>query len=97
MALPVRKETRLLTTTCHAPERWRRQVSRRPSTKEQRVDLDDAFDSLQFKIERFEIGTDQVVASGDEREVAITAPMTAEGDMDVDGAVAGAGHLRILP
>lgn len=40
----------------------------------------------EFSFERREIAVDQIVATGDEREIAIPAAMAAERNVDVGGA-----------
>jgi len=41
---------------------------------------------VQLAVERIEVGVDQVIAAGDEREVAIAAAVVTEGDVDVGSA-----------
>jgi len=74
--------------------RW--QVRRRSAAEEDRIDFMRLSELRQLALQRFQVGIDQVVAAGNEREVAIAAAMAAEGDVDVRCAAVSC-HLSFVP
>jgi len=66
------------------------EVRRRSAAEVERVDGEWLGDPLQFPLERRQVATDEVVAAGEQREIAVAAPVPAEGHVDV--GVAGRGR-----
>ena len=58
-------------------------MGRRAAAEVERVDFARRLELLQLELDRPQIVADQIVAAGDEREVAVAAVMPAEGDVDV--------------